>query len=191
MAEINASFIPKKDIKRRGGSRGFSVNIFLLIAVVIFLSAVLGSLGVYLWKQQIISEADQALETLEKNKDNYGIKAIENFIVVSNRLQASDALLQNHISVTDIFNILEQDTLTEVVISNFSFDTLNNQVLITARGSAPTYEHVAVQAEQYGKNSEIKDLILSDVDQNRDGGVSFNIAFAINTSFLNLRDKIN
>jgi len=185
MAEIQASFIPKKDIKkRRRSGGGFSVNIFLLIAVVIFLTAIFASLGVYLLEQKLIADKNQALETLEKNEENYGLKAIENFILASNRLQAVDVILNDHVNVKKVFELLEQDTLTQVIISNFSFSTTNGNIDISARGSAPSYEHVAVQAKKYGENTDIKDLILSDVDQNREGGVSFNIAFSLDKSFL-------
>lgn len=186
MAEIQASFIPKKDIKKRA-KKGFSVNIFLLIAVVIFLTSVFASLGVYLWKEQTIAQKENALETLEKNRDNYGLEAIQDFIVLSNRLQAVDDILDNHVNVVKIFELLEEDTLTEVVISDFSFQTVNDLVEITARGAAPSYEHVAVQSSVYGENRDIKDLILSDVDQSREGGVSFNIEFSVDKSQLLLR----
>ncbi len=188
MAEINASFIPKKDIKKRKRGGGFSVNIFLLIAIIIFLTAVFASLGVYLWGERLQAQNQESLATLEKNRDNYGLAAIEQYIELSNRLDAVDDILGNHVSVTKIFDLLEKDTLTEVVISNFSFDTdPGARVNVTARGSAPTFEHVASQAEVYSDNRDVKDLILSDVDQNREGGVSFNIAFSVDQDFLLLR----
>lgn len=188
MAEINASFIPKKDIKTRRAGPGFSVNIFLLIGIVIFLTAVLGSLGVYVWKNQLSALNQESLATLEKNRENYGLAAIEEYIELSNRIEAVDGLLDGHISVAKIFGLLEKDTLTDVIITNFSFDTEEDgMVMVTARGTAPTYEHVAYQAETYGDNRDIKELILSDVDQDRDGTVTFNIEFAVDRSFLLLR----
>ena len=185
MAEIQASFIPKKDIKKRSrAGKGFSINISLLIAVVIFLTAIFASLGVYLLEQKLLSDKNQALETLEKNQENFGLKAIENFILASNRLQAVDVILNDHINVARVFELLEQDTLTEVIVSDFSFSTTNGNIDVSARGSAPTYEHVAVQSQTYGENLDIKNLILSDVDQNREGGVSFNIAFSLDKTYL-------
>ncbi len=185
MAEIQASFIPKKDIKRKSKGRGgFSINIFLLIAVVIFLTAIFASLGVLLLEKKVQADINQASAELEQEKENFGLDAIKEFILASNRLQATDEIINNHINVGEIFRLLEDDTLTEVVVSNFSFRTEQDKVVITARGSAPTYEHVAVQSQKYGENNKIGDLILSDVDQNREGGVAFNIAFSVDTSYL-------
>jgi hypothetical protein len=50
MAEIiNSSFIPKKEFKKEEGSKkGIQLNIFFLISLVIFLSTIIMSIGVYL-----------------------------------------------------------------------------------------------------------------------------------------------
>jgi len=184
MAEIQASFIPKKDIKKRSRGGGFSVNIFLLMAVVIFLTAIFASLGVFLLEKKTQADISQASAELEKEKENFGLGAIREFILASNRLQATDEIINNHINVSEVFRLLESDTLTEVIISNFSFRTEQEKVMITARGSAPTYEHVAVQSQTYSENNKIGDLILSDVDQNREGGVAFNISFSVDKSYL-------
>ena len=84
--EINASFIPKKEVRgkrKRGPALG--ANLFLLIAVIIFLTALLASLGVFLWSQQLQAANSRALNELEKNRDSYGISAIQTFIDTNNR----------------------------------------------------------------------------------------------------------
>ena len=185
MAEIQASFIPKKDIKKRkqrGG--GFSVNIFLLIAVVVFLTAIFAALGEFLLEKKTQSDIDTVSATLEREKDNFGLSAIREFVLASNRLEAADEIINNHINVSEVFRLLESDTLTEVVISNFSFTSEQDKVVITGRGTAPTFEHVAAQSQKYGENNRIGDLILSDVDQDREGGVVFNISFSVDKTYL-------
>ena len=126
----------------------------------------------------------RALETLEKDRDNYGISAIEEFIDITNRLKSAELILQDHVSVSEIFSILEEDTLTDVYLANFNFNTESSQVLVSARGFAPTYAHVALQADQYSANNLINDLILSGVNQAREGGVQFDLNFAIDRDVL-------
>ena len=51
MAEvISSSFIPKKEFKKSSSrkKKGFSINIFFLISLIIFLSALVGAAGVYM-----------------------------------------------------------------------------------------------------------------------------------------------
>ena len=184
---INSSFIPKKEVEVRRPRRrrsSLTANLFLLIAVVIFLTALLASLFIYLWGRQLDAENSRALETLEKNRDSYGISAIEEFIDITNRLKSAELLLQNHVNVSGVFSLLEEDTLTDVYLTNFNFNTESSQVLVSARGFAPTYAHVALQADQYSANNLINDLILSGVNQAREGGVQFDLNFAIDRDVL-------
>ena len=179
---INASFIPKGDIKSKQKTRApLAANLFLLIAIIIFLTSLLASLGVFLWLQQIESANSQALEELQKNRDNYGLSAVEEFINVNNRIQAASVILDNHVNVSEIFAILEEDTLTDVYLSNFSFDTDGPVIVVSSRGFAPTYAHVALQADRYGREgSQMKDLLLSGVNQAREGGIQIDLSFTLN-----------
>ena len=178
--EFNASFIPKKEVQAKRVRRSSpGANIFLLIGVIIFLTSLLASLGVWLWATQLDAANSRVLQTLEKNRENYAIGAIQEFLDVHNRLRAADIILQNHIVVTPIFDILEEHTLTDIYLTNFSFAVQGNDVTIQARGYAPTYAHVALQADEYSSNNLIKELILSGVNQARDGGIQFDLSFSV------------
>jgi hypothetical protein len=182
---IGASFIPKQEVREKKARRTpLSANLFLLIGIVVFLATLLASLGVYLWHQQLESANARALQTLEQNRENYGISAIEEFIDINNRIQAADQILSQHISVAPIFSILELDTLSDVHLENFSFTTERDEMVVSARGFAPTYAHVALQADQYSDNNLIKDLILSGVNQAREGGIQFDVSFVIDRDTL-------
>ena len=182
---INASFIPKKDIRNKRGSRTpLAANLFLLIGFIIFLATLLASLAVFLYSKKLDGDNARALETLEKNRDNYGLSAIEEFIDLNNRIKAGERILANHVNVNPVFTLLENDTLTDVYLSNFTFETDGGEILISARGFAPTYAHVALQADQYSANKTIKNLILSGVNQAREGGIQFDLDFAIDRDAL-------
>ncbi|MFW0870884.1 MAG: hypothetical protein ACKKL4_00250 [Patescibacteria group bacterium] len=182
---IGASFIPKEEVRAKGSRHTpLASNLFLLIGIVVFLAALLASLGIFLWHGQLESANARALQTLEKNRENYGISAIEEFIDINNRIQAADQILSQHISVAPIFAMLELDTLTDIYLQDFSFTTEGNEVLISARGFAPTYAHVALQADQYSDNNLIKDLILSGVNQAREGGIQFDVSFVVDRDIL-------
>ena len=182
---INSSFIPKKEVRARSKrASGMGANLFLLVGVIIFLTAILASLGVYLWGEQIDRANARAAETLEKNRESYAIESIEEFIDMNNRISAADMILRNHVQVTQIFEILESETLTDIYLTDFDFKTQDSDVVVSARGYAPTYSHVALQADQYSANTLIKDLILSGVNQSREGGIQFDLNFAIDRDVL-------
>ncbi len=182
--EINSSFIPKKDIKKVKGSRKSPVNVFLLISIIIFLTAVLGSAVVWLWKDSLRKENQSRLESLNNSRDNFGLDSIEKYVLLSNRIAAADQILSNHTSVEQLFEILEDDTLTSIVLSNFDMQFSDEKVTVTSRGIAPDYNHVALQADQYTANTDIKELLLSNVNEDNNGGVSFNLSFSLDKKIL-------
>lgn len=183
--QINASFIPKKEVRARAPRvRSVGANLFLLIGVIVFLTALLASLGVFLWGEQLDAQNSRSLQSLTDSREDFAIATIQEFIEVNSRLESAESILDNHINVTEIFDILEQDTLQDIYLSNFSFDTQGSEVVISARGYAPTYAHVALQADQYSANNLINDLILSGVNQAREGGIQFDLNFSLERDIL-------
>jgi len=179
---INASFIPKGDIKskQKKARAPLAANLFLLIAIIVFLTSLLASLGVYLWLQQLESANSAALQQLNDNRDNFGLSTVEEFINVNNRIKAASFILDNHVNISEVFDILEENTLSEVYLADFSFATDGPEVVVSSRGFAPTYAHVALQADQYGRDgSQMKDLLLTGVNQAREGGIQFDLSFAL------------
>ena len=179
MAEIPASFIPQKEIRSKKKKNFFQINIFLLISIIIFLTTVGASIGVFLWKGLAEQSRDANLAKVERSESDLGINEIVNYLNLSNRLAAVDDILSEHVDVTQVFDVLERYTLTEIVLSNFRFSTQDDRIFVSAEGTAPTYDYVAVQANEYGDQQIFKDLILSEVDQNREGNVSFTLNFSI------------
>ena len=111
---INASFIPKGDIKskQKKARAPLAANLFLLIAIIVFLTSLLASLGVYLWLQQLESANSAALQQLNDNRDNFGLSTVEEFINVNNRIKAASFILDNHVNISEVFDILEENTLS-------------------------------------------------------------------------------
>ena len=193
---INSSFIPKKDIKRRqkkGSS--FGANVFLLIGVVIFMATLLAALGVYLYDKKLGSDNIRKLTQIQESQDDLGVNTFRSDINLSNRIAAAEELLVNHINVTPVFDQLEQSTLTEVYLSDFVFVTEGDTVLVNAQGTAPTYGHVALQAKEYGGernsagerqggNNFLSEVLLSNVNQAREGGINFDLSFEVNRNNL-------
>ncbi len=178
--EFNSSFIPKKEVQaKKFRQHNPGANIFLLIGVIIFLTSLLASLAVWLWSAQLDTSNARALQTLERNRENYAIETIQEFIDLDKRLRAANLVLEKHTNMTKLFQLLEESTLEDNYLANFSFGVEGGKVMVKARGHAPTYAHVALQAEEYSGNKLIENLVLSDVNQGREGDIEFDVAFEV------------
>ncbi len=66
---INSSFIPKNEFKKEVNKRKSPrVNIFFLIALTIFLTSIVASVGVYLYKNSLEKENERLKAVFEQSE---------------------------------------------------------------------------------------------------------------------------
>jgi hypothetical protein len=196
--KYQTSFIPKKPIAPASparSSRGGGIGLFTLISVIIFLIS-LGLGGyVYLEKNYLINKitADQA--TIEDQKGGLVDDAttIESLIELNSRIKVAQELLDKHISVSPIFNFLQQTTLKSVRFKNFTFTSAGkdatgaSRVSVLMSGVARDWETVASQADEFGKveyRKVITEPKISNLTLNADGSITFSFSAYVTPSFL-------
>ncbi len=183
---INSSFIPKKDLgggsqkKRKGGG----IDIFLLIALIIFLSSIVLSLGVFLWSQSVQNKNEELFIQIESYRDNFAISSIIELISVSNKVEAAKEILDNHYSVLPAFSYLEENTLSDIYLNDMVVSEKGNKIEVSATGIAPDFDYVAYASKVYARDDRIDDLILENFSRNNLNEVVFNLSFSMDKSFL-------
>lgn len=192
--KFQTSFIPKAPVV---GSRGSNtgVNFFMLISVIIFLVSLGLSAYVYLEKNNLIQNIKSVQNTISTNKN--GIisdqNTIENIINLDNRINVAKQLLAQHISISPIFDFLQQATIQDVRFNSFSFSAGgkdsngNNTVKVNLTGVGRSWESVASQESEFDlpdwKNI-ISNSQLSNFGINPDGSISFSFSADIDPQFL-------
>ena len=176
---INSSFIPKKDLsKKKGPSSGPSVNVFLLISVIIFLSTIVASVGVYLWKENLKEDNVSLLNQIEENKNLFSLATLQSLIDLDTRINASTEILGNHYTVMPIFFYLQENTLSDVILDDFNLAEEGDSVIVTAKGFADDFDTIAVQSEKYSADDRVENLILDSYDRDKDGMAVFDLSFS-------------
>jgi hypothetical protein len=196
--KYQTSFIPKKPIAPTGpvrSSRGGGIGLFTLISVIIFLIS-LGLGGyVYLEKNYLINKISVDQTTIEDQKGGLVDDAttIESLIELNSRIKVAKELLDKHISVSPIFNFLQQTTLKSVRFKNFTFTSAGKDVTGASRvsvlmsGIARDWETVASQADEFGKveyRKVITEPKISNLTLNADGSITFSFSAYVTPSFL-------
>ncbi len=186
MAEvINSSFIPKKEFKKNSGSsKGPRINILFLISLVIFLSTIIASVAVYLWKVSLEKELKIKRETFASRSEDYGIETIRKFSQLDSRIKAADELLEKHYNILPIFTYLEKNTLVDTTLTEFALTETDSEIKITAKGEAPDLTDLQLQSRGYAKNPNISNLILSNITKSKEGYSVFDLEFTIDKKFL-------
>lgn len=194
MAEImNSSFIPKKEFKKKDTeNKGSKINIFFLIALIIFLTTIVASIGVYLWKKDLISTNKKYKESLALRSEDLGIESIKKFSILDKRISSAKEILKNHYDILQIFSYLEKNTLGdiqgEVTLTELLMEEEGGSVKVSTKGKAVNLTDIQRQSKGYASNPNISDLVLSEITKSNKGAYwEFNLSFSVDKKFLTER----
>ena len=190
--EIQTSFIPKKSLTAQptqAGSR--PVGLLLLLAVLIFVAAVLVHGGVLLYGAQLDKsiKGNTAQLRLAEQRFDPGILDLMSrldakiTIVEGASKTPGNGLLAKHITLLPLLDYMERTTLPSVRYRSFKFNANDNgSISVKMTGQARSYTSVALQSGEYtkaGAATNFHDLVFSDLNLDNDGTVNFNFSATV------------
>ena len=185
--KFQTSFIPQRPTVSATKSQGPGVNIFLLMAFVVFAVALAATAWMYYWqsslKTKIKNQSDQLVE-LQKQTDK---RTIDSLISINDLLATSNTLLKRHVAVSPLFQFLQANTITDIRFKSFSFSyTSQSKIGVKMSGLAKDFGTVAAQAEAFNQDQTkgISNPIFSDFSPQADGSISFNFAADLNPDLI-------
>lgn len=174
------SFIPKKPSETISTNVGVSTSskksvsktIFSLVANIIFIATLVAVGGVYFYYFTLTQKIETQVASLKKAKEELEDRFITDASRLNLRINSAIELLDNHLSPSSLFTLLESYTLQTVSFSNFSFtDTKDGNILIKGSGDAKRFESIVLQSDAFGESSFIRGVLFSDLNPNIDRGV--------------------
>lgn len=182
--QIKTSFIPRKTIDaavnfQPGAPARHKVGktVFSVIATFIFIGALVLSGLVYTWKVKLGRDIVNQVEAMRAAKDSFDEKFIQEASRLNTRIESSMGMLQNHVSPSSLYALLEEYTLQTVAFSQFAFkDNQDGTIGITGLGEAARYESIVLQSDAFGKSGYLRNVIFTNLrpDQNNQNiGFSF------------------
>jgi len=184
--KFQTSFIPKVPI----GQSTFTpvkrpMNFFVFISTIIFiLSLVLA--GASYGYIKVLERSQEKIKTdLDANIKAFDPVMIEKYVRLDTRIETAKNLLLKHISASNLFSFLSENTLKTVRFNDFKYSLGSNGVpSLAINGIAKNYNSVAYQAQVFGGKKELKNFLISglNADVERDT-VSFNVSTDVEPSF--------
>lgn len=184
--EFQTSFIPKKTViegPKKVRSGGGVVNLFSFI---IFIASILSVGGAYLYRESVKTDITEFKKSLAIAKNQFEPSLITKLQILDKRLNAATTILDQHVAVSPIFELLQDSTLPTVRYSDFTYDidSTTNLVNVEMKGEAKGYNFIALQADLFNENKFIKNPIFSDLVLDQNGNVDFNLTFSVDKSLV-------
>ena len=197
MAEtkFTTSFIPKKTVPTvsTGGymKKRKSSSILTLIAFVIFISTIIIAVVTFLYKVKLESDIQNQSETLKIAGESLDQEFISKAVRLSERISGVQNLLDNHLSPSQVFYLLEDWTITTLRFNSLNF-SLNEdgQLDLSGSGVASGFESIIQQSDKYGESNYLRNIIFSGLQSNAEGLVSFGFQGNANRKLINYRENL-
>jgi hypothetical protein len=184
---VKTSFIPKAslEVERKQSPKGNPVALANVIAGVILILAILGSAGMFLFKQFTIQSIAAKQVSLERSRAAFEPATIKELSRLDTRIKTGEKLLGEHIALSKLFDELEGLVLSSVRFSDFSYSASGaGKVVMSANGEAESFNAVALQSGGFSKSDIITDPIFSNVNIGGNGSIEFDFEAVIDTTRL-------
>lgn len=183
---FQTSFIPKKPvITQPQTSRSSNIDLFSLIAIILFILSLALSGGVFFWNSLIEKDIATKKATLERARDAFEPDLIKKIIRLDSRIENGKALLASHVSVTRLFDALSTITLRGVRFRDFNFSYLaKDKVEVSMKGQAQSFAAVAIQADFFNQQKYLHDTMIGDLALEPTGTIAFSVHTTIDPALV-------
>jgi len=182
---LQSSFIPKKPIMTAPRTYRAPLNIFSIISISLFVLAILGSGGVFLYQNYLNNQIAAASSSLHTEQDEFDQSTIEQLARLDSRLTVAQSLLQKHVALSNFFSALEDVTLPTARFSDFAFSVgAQNALTVSMNGEAESFTSVALQSDALIGDTYFKNVMVSNFSVEQSGAVSFTVTMTLDPSLV-------
>jgi hypothetical protein len=202
---FQTSFIPKKPAASAIGGvsapkHKHGASIFMTISTVLFILSLVGAGAVYAWKQYLSSAQDSYKQTLSTREQQFNIDLIEQLKGENVKIDMAKQLIQNHLALSQIFDIIGRLTIENVRFMSMDVTaptTGSDGVKVSLQGYGTSLSAVAFQSDvlnqldQYGLRKVVKNPILSNPSIGASNTVSFGFSATIDPASLSYENSVS
>lgn len=196
--KFQTSFIPKKPTASAIGSVSSAphpkhgASIFMTVATVLFIASIVAAGSAYGYKQYLINDQVTQKENLAAREKEFNTDLIEKLKNQSIKIDYARRLLNNHLAVSQMFDVIGRLTIENVRFVSLDLSTptsnLDEGIKVSLQGAGTSLSAVAFQSDvlgkldDYGLRKIVKNPVITNPTLNTTGAVSFGLTAIIDPS---------
>lgn len=184
--KLQTSFIPKQPLVENGAKKASgTTSIFSIIGWFIFIVVISASVGVFLYEQYLTKAIDTKNTDLSNRIKSFDTESVDHFIQLDSRLQSAALILNNHLAVSNLLDLIAENTIQSVQFTDFkySFDD-SDKISLNLSGKAPSFASVALQSDAFSAEPHLHNQVFSNLGLDQAGGVLFKFTASVDGSAL-------
>lgn len=178
------TFIPKTTFAKIP-YRPRGLGWFNFLAFILFIAALLLSLGLFFYRGLLQGQIDSLSITLKKVESEFEPALLIELQNTARGIREAKNLLGKHTAVSRLFEFLEENTISDVHFSNFSYQ----EGRVSLNGTARSYTALAEQSLVFEKSRLIKDVSFADFNLSPEGFVNFKAEFEVSNELISYQPR--
>lgn len=181
---IPTSFVPKQPASQTRRPSG-GHNLFLVVALFLFVLAVIAAIGTYAYDRYLTHSLEAKAAELAEAQRQVNEDQVEEFVRLRDRLTYGRDLLNNHVALSQVFDVLEAQTLASVRFSSLDLTVADDKTAqIEIDGVARNFNALAAQSNAFAAEKGIRRAIFSGIVVNDNNTVSFKLTADLDSKLL-------
>ena len=166
------SLIPKKAVSRPVFIPG-GASVFFRISFIFFIVAGFLSGGLLFYRNYVFNSLEEGKATLQKLETEFDPVLISEVNRVGRSIFASKSILDKHVKQSDIFLLLEENTIPQIFYNSFTYS--EDQKSLVLLGEALSYSAIASQSNIFESLEKIESAVFSNLTLRDTGRVAFTL----------------
>lgn len=186
-----SAFIPKTPATQSSIKRSAPINVFSLIATIVFIVSLgLGGAVFFLNRLELKKIAEKSQQLDVRNQELKADGTVPDLLRLDSRIQTAKEILNKHIALSAIFSLLEDS-----VSKNVRFDALDiafkgDVGTLAIKGQGKTLNSVAFQSDVLRqRKNEFINPIFSGIDLDEKNNVNFAIDVSVDSKIPLYKNK--
>src|SRR3989344_4322775 len=184
---FQTSFIPKAPLKTEAPRRRGGLGLLGLVATIIILASLISAGAVYFLRSSLKKSVADSQRSLALAEEEFNRELVEDIQKLDRRFEASYLILDRHITLSPVFEKLQELVLPAVRFTSFEYsmdETGGTTLNIAMTGTAKDYRSIALQSDLLGSERHIVNPIFSDLALDDFGNVGFSLSFSVNQALV-------
>ena len=163
-------------------------NLILLVGVIVALGSLFATGGVYFYRQLLTRENADLTTKINALEDDIRQQSVNQQILdLDKRLSAAKQLLANHSILSNVFQLLEENTLPQVRFSSFALQADPARLELT--GEAISYNTIAQQVRIFEALPSLQDVEFGGLQLGEKGLLKFKMTLGYKSDLIRWSGK--
>ncbi len=192
MPELRTTFIPKAPASgTTAGAPPKTMNIFILASALVFVFSLVAAAGAYFYRAVLVRDIEELSRSVTRAEEIVSPALVGRLNAYDKRSRVVKTLLDKHIVLSPVFDLLEALAIGSVRFSDFEYSLgREGNAKLSLSGEAKSYSALAAQSNLLGKSEYIKEPIFSNFALNTIGNVTFDFSSSVEHSFQLYRNTL-